>query len=420
MEVIKCPVCGNEKCKEITEDKYICLACDNVFLIHNLSKEFKQTDEHIDRVYTDLKDTIINNMASADGLDSAYRSAISLVERGDYRDAQEIFDDISKKYAWSYKGWYGQFLVAKGQNNKFNSNIYSLIVKVIDSEDVTSEIRQIIDDYLIETKKNYSSYIADLISNCEIEQEKREVICESLRNSGLENELHNDLKKANVKKKAFKVIRIVLIIVCILLAIYAVGLWVINSEGIWIVLKPIILIALAIGLYKLWDECDIVSFAIVSIITEISILLPDFEIEEERIEKKLNDYYGQIKQAEKDIQKSQERKNKLENIKNVCGKVNVSNIETYKELAEELKVCKIEEDDKEISKSNRVKVELEEFGGDKVKVIKAIYEIMHLDLGEAKRMVDNVPSIIAQDINLEKAQEIKCALEDRGCTVRIL
>lgn len=113
MEVIKCPVCGNEKCKEITEDKYICLACDNVFLIHNLSKEFKQTDEHIDRVYTDLKDTIINNMASADGLDSAYRSAISLVERGDYRDAQEIFDDISKKYAWSYKGWYGQFLVAK-------------------------------------------------------------------------------------------------------------------------------------------------------------------------------------------------------------------------------------------------------------------------------------------------------------------
>ena len=41
MEAIKCPNCGSEKVKELTEEKYACLACDNIFLVHNLSKEFK-------------------------------------------------------------------------------------------------------------------------------------------------------------------------------------------------------------------------------------------------------------------------------------------------------------------------------------------------------------------------------------------
>jgi len=47
MEAIKCPNCGSEKVKELTEEKYACLACDNIFLVHNLSKEFRQTDAHI-------------------------------------------------------------------------------------------------------------------------------------------------------------------------------------------------------------------------------------------------------------------------------------------------------------------------------------------------------------------------------------
>lgn len=42
MEAIKCPNCGSEKVKELTEEKYACLACDNIFLVHNLSKEFRQ------------------------------------------------------------------------------------------------------------------------------------------------------------------------------------------------------------------------------------------------------------------------------------------------------------------------------------------------------------------------------------------
>lgn len=55
-EAIKCPNCGSEKCQEVTKEKWICLACDNVFLIHNLSKEFKKTDKHLTEVHQDLKE----------------------------------------------------------------------------------------------------------------------------------------------------------------------------------------------------------------------------------------------------------------------------------------------------------------------------------------------------------------------------
>jgi len=38
MKAIKCPNCGSEQVKELTEEKYACMACDNVFLIHNSEK----------------------------------------------------------------------------------------------------------------------------------------------------------------------------------------------------------------------------------------------------------------------------------------------------------------------------------------------------------------------------------------------
>ena len=83
MEAIKCPNCGSEKVRKITEEKYECLACDNLFLVHNLSKEFRQTDEHIENVHQDLKKTIehMNFAASGgsgkDGLDNRYKNAMT-------------------------------------------------------------------------------------------------------------------------------------------------------------------------------------------------------------------------------------------------------------------------------------------------------------------------------------------------------
>ena len=64
MKAIKCPNCGSEQVKELTEEKYACMACDNVFLIHNHSKEFRKTDEHISSMHQDLKDDISKLMNS--------------------------------------------------------------------------------------------------------------------------------------------------------------------------------------------------------------------------------------------------------------------------------------------------------------------------------------------------------------------
>ena len=60
MEEIKCPSCGSGAVRKITEEKYECMACDNLFLVHNLSKEFLKTDEHIENIHQDLKKTIEN------------------------------------------------------------------------------------------------------------------------------------------------------------------------------------------------------------------------------------------------------------------------------------------------------------------------------------------------------------------------
>ena len=60
MKAIKCPNCGSEQVKELTEEKYACMACDNVFLIHNHSKEFRKTDEHISSMHQDLKEPTIS------------------------------------------------------------------------------------------------------------------------------------------------------------------------------------------------------------------------------------------------------------------------------------------------------------------------------------------------------------------------
>ena len=60
MEAIKCPNCGSEKVKELTEEKYACLACDNIFLVHNLSKEFRQTDANITDMHEDINEKLDN------------------------------------------------------------------------------------------------------------------------------------------------------------------------------------------------------------------------------------------------------------------------------------------------------------------------------------------------------------------------
>ena len=109
MEAIKCPNCGSEKIKEVTEEKYICLACDNVFLVHNLSKEFQKTEEHIDLVHKDLKDAIDyikNNSGNSNAeIESVFENAFNLISIGRNDEALEIFNVLCVEQSIKYKSW---------------------------------------------------------------------------------------------------------------------------------------------------------------------------------------------------------------------------------------------------------------------------------------------------------------------------
>jgi large subunit ribosomal protein L7/L12 len=64
-------------------------------------------------------------------------------------------------------------------------------------------------------------------------------------------------------------------------------------------------------------------------------------------------------------------------------------------------------------------VTLKEAGAQKVAVIKAVKELTGLGLGEAKALVDNVPSAIKEKIGKDDADAAKKQLEEAGATVEL-
>ena len=64
-------------------------------------------------------------------------------------------------------------------------------------------------------------------------------------------------------------------------------------------------------------------------------------------------------------------------------------------------------------------VELIETGGQKINVIKALREVTHLGLKEAKDLVDSAPKVVKEGATKEEAEEIKKKLEQAGAKVTI-
>ena len=64
-------------------------------------------------------------------------------------------------------------------------------------------------------------------------------------------------------------------------------------------------------------------------------------------------------------------------------------------------------------------VTLKEAGVQKVAVIKAVKEITGLGLGEAKALVDNVPSAIKEKVSKQDAETAKKTLETAGAVVEL-
>jgi large subunit ribosomal protein L7/L12 len=65
-------------------------------------------------------------------------------------------------------------------------------------------------------------------------------------------------------------------------------------------------------------------------------------------------------------------------------------------------------------------ITLKEAGVQKVAVIKAVKEITGLGLGEAKAIVDGVPSTVKEKVNKEEAETAKKLLEEAGATVELV
>lgn len=66
-----------------------------------------------------------------------------------------------------------------------------------------------------------------------------------------------------------------------------------------------------------------------------------------------------------------------------------------------------------------VTVTLTGYGDTPMQLNKAIQEAVGVSLVEAKEMMDNVPSVVAEDVTMEEAEEIKAILEDASGIVEI-
>lgn len=65
------------------------------------------------------------------------------------------------------------------------------------------------------------------------------------------------------------------------------------------------------------------------------------------------------------------------------------------------------------------KVTLQEGGTDKVKVIKALKSVTQLSLGDAKKAVEEAPTVIAESASKDDAKKMKEALEAAGAKVQL-
>ncbi|UUD36518.1 50S ribosomal protein L7/L12 [Mycoplasmopsis citelli] len=69
-------------------------------------------------------------------------------------------------------------------------------------------------------------------------------------------------------------------------------------------------------------------------------------------------------------------------------------------------------------KSN-VKVVIKADNGKKVQIIKAVKELLGNSLMEAKKLVDNLPAVVKENIKPEEAEQIKAALVEAGAEVSV-
>lgn len=86
-------------------------------------------------------------------------------------------------------------------------------------------------------------------------------------------------------------------------------------------------------------------------------------------------------------------------------------IETPKEIAD-----KLPKDDQDCE---NYQIRLTNVGDNKIRVVKAVFNNMDVDLKTAKDLVDQAPSIISICLTFERATEIVKLLNDAGATAHV-
>ena len=61
----------------------------------------------------------------------------------------------------------------------------------------------------------------------------------------------------------------------------------------------------------------------------------------------------------------------------------------------------------------------DDYGADKIKVIKVVREVTSLGLKEAKDLVDGAPKTVKEGVNKEEAETIKKKFTEAGATVEV-
>ncbi|MFB6226847.1 MAG: 50S ribosomal protein L7/L12 [bacterium] len=77
------------------------------------------------------------------------------------------------------------------------------------------------------------------------------------------------------------------------------------------------------------------------------------------------------------------------------------------------------EEDEEEEEADIVDVVLQDFGDEKINVIKEVRGITDLGLKEAKSLVEDAPNPVKQGVSREDAEEMKEQLEEQGATVEL-
>ncbi|MGN0151653.1 MAG: zinc ribbon domain-containing protein [Wujia sp.] len=217
MIAIKCPNCGSEKVQSLTEEKYVCLACDNVFLVHNASKEFRQTDEHISNVHADISSQLADiqnsvqrqNTNQGMDVDYVFQQAMNLLNT-DNNAAEDIFIDIAEEHPWCYKGWYGLCLCITEKEciSDFGANVellYKRYQKMILCADLPADKKEFMLQQIKSSfEKFYQSACDDISNNTVLNDEASlENILDFINDADKWSDIFSDiiLKRDNLLKQ---------------------------------------------------------------------------------------------------------------------------------------------------------------------------------------------------------------------------